>query len=446
MEEESLRLEQQSEKDGVELLQESWPRLTHEERLEAFGGLLRPEAEELFLSLSPPDQQELILDLAPVRQRSWVRLLPPDDAADLIQQFEPEQREGVLDLLDPVTRGEVLALLAYAEDEAGGLMNPRFIRLRPDVTVDVAIRYLRAQAKRSVETIHYAYVLDHDQRLLGTVSFRDLLLAPTDVLVSQIMTQDVVSLPETMDQEQVSREFAQHDLAAIPVVDDQGRMKGIVTVDDVVDVVEEEATEDIQKLGGSEALEEPYLASPLLQLIRKRVGWLIILFVGEMLTASAMGYYEKELERAIVLALFLPLIISSGGNSGSQAATLITRSLALEEVKVSDAWRVFRREIVTGLALGLVLGTIGFMRVYFWPGRDRLYGEHYLGIAGVVGVSVLGVVMWGSLAGSMLPLLLRRLGFDPATASAPFVATLVDVTGLVIYFTAASLLLSGTLL
>ncbi len=427
-------------------LQESWPSLSADQRKQAFKTLPRSDAEELFLSLGPSDQSYLISEMGNPEKRSWLRLLAPDDAADLIQVFSHKEREALLEVLDLDTRKDVIALLAYAEDEAGGLMNPRFIRLRPDVTVDVAIRYLRAQAKGPVEMIHYGYVLDAEQRLLGTISFRDLLLSPPEQRVDEIMEKDVITLPEDMNQEEVSREFARHGLPALPVVDRQMRMKGIVTVDDVVEVAEEEATEDMQKLGGVEAFDEPYLDIRFWKMIKKRAGWLTVLFLGEMLTATAMGYFEHEISKAVVLALFIPLIISSGGNSGSQATSLIIRALALRELRLRDWWKVFARELSSGLVLGLILGTIGFLRIMVWPSRNQLYGEHYMLVAFTVSGSLVGVVLWGSLAGSMLPFALRRLGFDPATASAPFVATLVDVTGLVIYFSVASLLLHGTLL
>ncbi len=430
----------------LEHLQENWSSLTSEQRQEAFALLPRTDAEELFLHLRATDQVDLVTPMAWADKRSWFRLLAPDDVADLIQEFPVDERPSLLALLDEPTRKEVTALLAYAEDNAGGLMNPRFIRLRPEVSVDVAIRYLRAQAKSHVETINYAYVLDADQKLLGVVSFRDLLLAPPDQSVSEIMKTDLITLHEEMDQEEVSREFAKYGLAAIPVVDREGKIRGIVTVDDVVDVVQEEATEDMQKLGGMEALDEPYLQIGLFKMLRKRAGWLTVLFLGEMLTASAMGHFEHEISRAVVLALFIPLIISSGGNSGSQATSLIIRALALHELRLRDWWKVLGREIFAGLALGIILGSIGFARILLWPTRDQLYGEHYMLIASTVAMSLVGVVLWGSLAGSMLPFLLRRVGFDPAASSAPFVATLVDVTGLVIYFTVASLMLHGTLL
>ena len=260
------------------------------------------------------------------------------------------------------------------------------------------------------------------------------------------MRTQVITIPEQMDQETVATKFAQSRLLALPVVDQAGHMKGIVTADDVVDVVREEATEDMQKVGGVEALDAPYLEIEMSRMIRKRVGWLCVLFLGEMLTASAMGFFEKEIARAVVLALFIPLIISSGGNSGSQATTLVIRAMALGEVRLRDWWRVIRREFIAGLGLGVVLAVIGFARIVVWEGLFHTYGPHYVGIAATVAISLVGVVLWGTLAGSMLPFILRRLGFDPASASAPFVATLVDVSGLVIYFTAAAAILGGTLL
>ncbi len=429
-----------------ERLQESWPSLTFDQRHEAFFALSREDAEEIFLSLSAVDQYDLVKDLQSAQKRGWIRILAPDDAADLIQQFPFEERAQMLALLDITTMREVVALLAYAEDDAGGLMNPRFVRLRPDVSVDVAIRYLRAQSKAKIETIHYVYVLDPEQHLLGAMSFRDLFLAPPEKLVSEIMATDLVSLPEDMDQEEVSRKFAQCGLSALPVVDADGKMKGIVTVDDVVEVVEEEATEDMHKLGGTEALDEPYLTIDLFEMIKKRAGWLTFLFIGEMLTATAMQFYEKQIAQAVVLALFIPLIISSGGNSGSQATSLVIRAMVLREIRIQDWWRVFVREVVVGGSLGIILGLIGMIRILAWPSRDQLYGVHYRLIAGTVASALVGVVLWGSIAGSMLPFVLRKLGFDPATSSAPFVATLVDVTGIVIYFTVASIVLHGTLL
>jgi magnesium transporter len=427
-------------------LREAWPVLLQEDRSLGLKALAPAAAEDFFLGLSARDQAEMILSLPPDRRRVWMRLLPPDDAADLIQEAPPEERERLLGLLDETTRTEVAALLAYAEDEAGGLMNPRFARVRPDMTVDEALSYLKRQARDRAETIYYVYVLDEAQHLLGVVSLRQLFQSPPHKRVREVMQTDLVTVGEDQDQESVSRVFAEHDLGAIPVVDAEGRMKGIVTVDDIVDVVQEEATEDIQKIGGTAALEAPYMEVGFWPMIKKRGGWLAALFVGEMLTASAMAHFEDEIARAVVLALFVPLIISSGGNSGSQASTLVIRAMALGEVRLRDWWRVIRREILSGLALGALLGAIGFTRVIVWEQIFHPYGEHYFRIALTVSASLVGVVTFGTLSGSLLPFVLRRLRLDPASASAPFVATLVDVTGLVIYFTVASVVLAGALL
>ncbi|MBZ0251706.1 MAG: magnesium transporter, partial [Candidatus Methylomirabilis sp.] len=366
--------------------------------------------------------------------------------ADVLQIMEAEERPGLLALLDEATRREVAALLAYAEDEAGGLMNPRFARVRPEMTVEEAIRYLRLQTQTNLATPYYAYALDASQRLLGVVSFRELFLSRGDRLVSDVMRKDVISAPERLDQEAVSQLIAVHNLTAIPVVDDEGRMKGVVTVDDIVDVVQEEATEDIQKMGGMEALEIPYMQTRLLPLIRKRAGWLALLFLGEMLTATAMGRFEHEIAQAVVLALFVPLIISSGGNSGSQATTLVIRAMALGEVKLRDWARVMRRELLCGVALGSILALIGAVRISVWERAFGAYGAHWTLLAITVSASLLFVVVFGTLAGSMLPFALRRAGLDPASASAPLVATLVDVSGLVIYFSVASWILHGAML
>jgi magnesium transporter len=294
--------------------------------------------------------------------------------------------------------------------------------------------------------MYYAYAVDTEQRLLGVVSFRDLFSADRAKKVRDVMRTSFVAATVDMDEEEVARLFSQHHLLAIPVLDSQGRMQGIVTVDDIVGVVEREAGEDIQKIGGSEAFDEPYLRIGFVRMIRKRGGWLAALFLGEMLTATAMGFFEKEIAKAVVLALFIPLIISSGGNSGSQASTLVIRAMAVGEVPLDQWWRVIRREISAGLVLGALLGLIGMTRILLWQAAAKPYGEHYMLVALTVACSLVGVVLFGTIAGSMLPFVLRRLGVDPASASAPFVATLVDVTGLVIYFTVASLIMRGTLL
>jgi len=440
------------ERPSQEELRAAWPLLTPADRIEGFRLLAeRIEAEEFFVGLSAADQCQIILGMPAAQRRSFVRLLEPDDATDFLQSTPAEERAGLLALLDDAARKEVTALLAFAEDDAGGLMNPRFARVRPDMSVDEALRYLRRQAPERPGTIYYAYVLDGEQRLLGVVSLRELFAAPAERLVREVMRTEVVSAREQMDQEALSRLFAEHDLVAIPIVDDAGRVKGIVTVDDIVDVVQEEATEDIHRMGGSEALDAPYLRISLAGMVRKRAGWLAALFLGETLTASAMGYFEDEIAKATVLALFVPLIVSSGGNSGSQASTLVIRAMALGEVRLRDWWGVVRREVATGLVLGSLLGAIGFARILIWQsvasayGKDP-YGPHHFLVGLTVALSIVGVVTWGTIAGSMLPFVLRRLKFDPASASAPFVATLVDVSGLVLYFTLASILLAGTLL
>jgi magnesium transporter len=434
---------------SLDELRDAWPLLDLDERSDGLRVLDREDAEEFFISLSPRDQAGMLLHFRPGQRRQWMRLLEPDEATDVVQEASEEQRPALLGLLDAPTRKEVLALMAYAEDEAGGLMSTRFARLRPQMTADEALSYLRRQARAALETIYVAYVVDADQHLLGVVSFRDLFAADPKKLVADVMTTDVVRVSDEMDQETVSRVFAEHDLNVIPVVDKDGKMKGIVTVDDIVDVVQEEATEDIQKFGGLEALDLPYLASSRGEMIKKRARWLTILLIGEMLTATALGFFQKELDKAIVLSLFLPLIISSGGNSGSQASTLVIRAMALGEVRVADWLRVFRREIQMGIVLGAILGSVAAVRVMVW-GAAGAYsgsaGQHFVMVGLTVAASLVGCVMWGTLMGAMLPFALRKVGADPASASAPLVATLVDVSGIIIYFTIASLILTGTVI
>jgi magnesium transporter len=436
----------QQERVDPQELREAWWVLTQEDRLAGFR-LLEPEdAEEFFFDLSARDQYELLQSLNRGERRLWIRLLAPDDAADLIQEADTDERDGLLALLDEPTRKEVNALLAYAEDEAGGLMSSRFARVRPDMTVDAAISYLRRQAVSAIEpeTIYYVYVLDAAQRLQGVISFRDLFSAPSGKLVSEFMNTDVVSVPDDMDQEAVARLFAEYDLLAMPVVDANGVLKGIVTVDDIVDVVEEEATEDAQKYGGMTALDEPYLRIGFVSLMRKRVGWLVLLFFAQLVTATVLQGYLTIIEQAAVLAIFMPLIISSGGNSGSQASTLVIRAMAVGEVRLRDWWRVARREMGAGLALGAILGLLGLATIYV----AGLIGVDFGEVAGgggrlslMIALSLLGVAVLGTMLGSMLPFVLRMVGMDPASASAPLVATLSDVTGILIYFSLAAALL-----
>lgn len=418
-----------------------WSELSADQRVDSFFSLSRIDSEEIFLTLSSHDQYELISKMTGAERRSWLRLLALDDAADLIQQMTDDEKVEALTMLDPQSQREVQGLLVYAEDRAGGLMTPHYLRLRPDMTVDQAFAYIRAHTKYQVETIYYAYVIDNEQKLLGAVSFRELVLSPTNKYIHEVMKTPVVTVPENLDQEEVSRVFGQNHLMAIPVVDSEGRMKGIVTYDDIVNVVQKEATEDIQKLGGMEALDAPYMKVRFFEMVQKRGSWIILLFFGELLTASAMGYYESTLERMLLLAMFIPVIISSGGNSGSQATTLIIRALALQEISRKDWIQVFWRELGTGLCLGLLLGTLGLIRVLLWNPLGVSEGDRALELGLTVGISLVGVVLWGTVTGSMLPFVLKYFKLDPASASAPLVATIVDVTGLIIYFTVAKIIL-----
>jgi magnesium transporter len=324
-------------------------------------------------------------------------------------------------------------------------MTPNYVAVREQWSVREVLDYVRTHGQDS-ETLNVIYVVDEQGLLIDDIRIRELLLAPLDRQVAELMDRRFVALKAPDDQEAAVAVFRQYDRTALPVTDTTGMLIGIVTIDDVLDVAESAATREIQRIGGSEALDEPYVTIGFATMVRKRAGWLTALFLGEMLTATAMGVFEAEISKAVVLALFVPLIISSGGNSGSQAATLVIRALALGEVGVRDWWRVMRREIFAGLALGAILGSIGFLRITIWSAFSTVYGEHWLLVAVTVSISLVGVVLWGTLSGSLLPFLLKRLGFDPAASSAPFVATLVDVTGLVIYFSVALVVLRGTLL
>jgi magnesium transporter len=426
-------------------LRDAWPALSRDERLESFKVVPHATADDFFMSLSSAEQLELILAMPPNERRTWMKLLAPDDAVDLVQEAPQEERQGLLAQLDDPTRREVQALMAYAEDDAGGLMNPRFARVRPDMTTDEALAYLRKQTREKVETVYYAYVLDASQKLQGVVSLRQLISAPPSRKVAEVMQTDLVTVQEETDQEAVSRFFAEHALMAIPVVDKEGHMKGIVTVDDIVQVVQEEATEDIQKVGGMEALEAPYFETRLWGMLAKRAPWLMVLWVGQLFTTAAMSHFEDAIDRAVVLGVLVPLIISSGGNSGSQAATLIVRAMALGEVRPRDWRRVVVKELGAGLALGGIIGLMGLVRIMGWEWIFGEYAEITVRLAMTVSASLLAVVLWGTLSGSMLPFALRRIGADPASASAPFVATVVDVSGVIIYFSVAYLFLAEVL-
>ena len=387
--------------------------------------------------------EEMLLAVGPEYAAELVEEMPTDDAADLVAELSAGDREAVLEEI--TDRADVEKLLRYPEDSAGGLMSTDVVTVRDDASVAEAIEALRRQCAEDESQLYQVYAVDAAGKLRGVVPLARLIVSAPTRLVREVMEPEVVEVPPQMDQEEVARLMARYNVAAMPVVEN-GKLLGRITFDDVVDVVEAETTEDILKFGGMEALDAPYLKVAFGRMVRKRAGWLAALFIGEMLTATAMAFFQDEIAKAVILALFVPLIISSGGNSGSQASTLVIRAMALGEVTLRDWWRVIRREIATGLVLGLVLGAIGFLRITLWHAITGIYGEHYLLIAMTVFGSLIGVVTFGTLAGSLLPFVLRKLGFDPASASAPFVATLVDVTGLIIYFSVASLILSGTLL
>ncbi|MBV8547231.1 MAG: magnesium transporter [Acidobacteria bacterium] len=420
--------------------------LPREEEGFVFRVLPRDEAGEVFSYLPPDHQEGLIESLSNEQVRNVLAEMNPDDRTRLLEEMPAEVTRRLLTALSPEDLKNARWLLGYPEDTAGRYMTPRYVTVQPEMTAREALDHIRRTGPGK-ETVNVVYIVDQRGRLVEDIRLSSLVLADPASKVVDIDDPPLVKMNATDDREEVLKAFEKYDRLALPVTDADGHMLGIITVDDVLDVAEQEATEDIQKLGGMEALDAPYLQVNVLSMIKKRAGWLSALFLGEMLTATAMSFFEKEIARAVVLALFVPLIISSGGNSGSQATSLIIRSLALRELRLRDWFRVFRREILSGLALGSLLGFIGFIRIVLWEKIGLTeYGAHYMLVALTVWFSLIGVVLFGTLAGSMLPFILRKLGFDPATASAPFVATLVDVTGLCIYFTVALMILKGTLL
>jgi magnesium transporter len=424
---------------------------------EAIVGLALDQQVIIFRILPQPVAADVFEYLDVDAQKTLLRALGDEDATRILNEMAPDDRTALLEelpsaavtqllrLLSPSERAIAQSLLGYPEGSVGRLMTPDFLAVREDWTVQQVFEHIR-QHGRDSETFNVIYVVDEQGRLIDDVRLRELVLRPLDAKVAGFRTGRFVSLKATDPEESAVEEFRKYDRNTLPVTDSAGKLVGIVTVDDMLDVAEQAATDDIQRIGGTEALDEPYLRIGLSRMIRKRAGWLVVLFLGELLTATAMGFFEQEIARAVVLALFVPLIISSGGNSGSQAATLVIRAMAVGEVTLRDWWRVMRREVITGLMLGGILGAIGFFRITAWSAFSNIYGPHWLLVAITVAVALIGVVLWGTLAGSMLPFLLRRLGFDPAASSAPFVATLVDVTGLCIYFLVAAGILRGTLL
>jgi magnesium transporter len=403
-------------------------------------------AASVFKILELSNQKKIIKTLAPEKTAALLNELPPDDRTDFLEELPSNAVRELIKLLNTEERKVALSLLGYPENSVGRLMTPDYVYVYENNTVAEVLETIRRKGKDS-ETIDVIYVLNKEGELMDDIRIREFLLSPPDKKVSEIMDGRYIALNAYDDQEKANEVFKMNNRVALPVVSNSNKLLGIVTIDDILWVAEEEFSEDIQKIGGTQALDQPYLETHILRLFKKRIGWLVILFLGEMLTATAMAYFQDEIARAVVLALFVPLIISSGGNSGSQASTLIVQAMAVGEISIADWWRVLRREIFSGLLLGTVLGLIGFLRILVWHSiLPDLYGVHWMAVAFTVGFALIGVVLWGTLCGSMLPILLKKLGADPAVSSAPFVATLVDVTGLVIYFSVAFIILSGKLL
>ena len=399
-------------------------------------------AVHVFRILDFPTQERILKKLSGQKISEIINNMPPDDRTSFFSELKGDVVKQLIILLSPADRKEALALLGYPEDSVGRLMTPDYITVKQHWDMNRVIEHVRKYGKVS-ETIDVLYVIDRSGKLLDDIRLRDIILASPETKVEDIIDNRTIALHANDPQEDAINIFRMNNRVALPVVDEQDIMLGIVTVDDILWVANEEYTEDMQRIGGTEALDEPYLDVSVLELVKKRVGWLIILFIGQLFTTAVMEHYESQLANTVMLLVLVPLILSSGGNSGSQASTLIIQAMALGEVTLPDWWRVMRREIMSGLLLGLVLGALGFIRFYTWQARSGVYGEYWYLIAFVVSISLIGVVLWGSLMGSMLPFILRRFGFDPATSSTPFVSTLVDVTGLAIYFTVAMSVLSG---
>jgi magnesium transporter len=419
------------------------------EQLPAFlSALPVPRAASILEYLAEEIRSELLERLDPAVAAAFLARMTPDERADALVEMDEEAADEILEAIPERERVETERLLQYEADTAGGLMTTEFVSVADTMTVDDALATIRGMARAGRrEAMGTVYAVDARGALAGVLSLRELLAAPEGARIADIAWSEIVTVLPTADREEVAQLTTNYDLVAVPVVDAERRLLGVVTVDDVIDAIQEEQTEDVQKFGGLTALEDPYLQSSVWDLLRKRSPWLLILFVGQMFTAAAMGFFEHEIASAVVLSLFVPLVISSGGNSGSQATSLIIRAIALQELGARDWWRVMRRELLIGLILGLLLGGVGLLRVVVWEWAGLYdFGAHYLLLAATVGTTVVGVVLFGTLTGAMLPFVLKRVGYDPASASAPLVATLVDVTGVVLYFTIALALLRGTLL
>jgi magnesium transporter len=408
-------------------------------------------AASVFKILDISQQKDIVKELPSAKTAELLNELPADDRTDFLEELPKAAIRDLIKLLDPEERKITLSLLGYPEDSVGRLMTPDYVYVYQHNTVQDTFDTIRKHAKNS-ETIDVIYVINEQGELIDDIRIRDVILASPEKTMEEIVDGRIVSLNVQDDQEHASQVFKMNNRVALPVVDDNNILLGIVTIDDMLWVANEEFSEDMQKMGGTEALNEPYLDIPFFTLIKKRAGWLVLLFFGELFTATAMAYFSDELSKALILSIFVPLIISSGGNSGSQASTLIIQAMAVGEVYIEDWWRVMRREILSGLTLGGILGFIGYFRIALWHQLmsrgviEDIYGEHWSLIGLTVGFSLMGVVLWGTLTGSMLPLVLKKLGADPAVSSAPFVATLVDVTGLIIYFSMAWVFLHGILI
>jgi len=410
------------------------------------AGMSLHRAASVFKIIELSAQKRVIKDLPANKVAALLNELPPDDRTDFLEELPGNVVRELIKLLDPEERKVTLSLLGYPENSIGRLMTPDYVYVYPDNTIEEVFATIRKHGKDS-ETINVIYVINDKGELLDDIRIRDFILNSPDKKVSELMDGRVVCLQPEDDQETAGETFKMNNRDALPVVSKSNKLLGIVTIDDILWVTSEEFSEDMQMIGGTQALDQPYLDMPILRLFKKRITWLVVLFVGEMLTATAMKFFEAEIAKAVVLVLFVPLIISSGGNSGSQASTLIIQAMAVGEIHLRDWWKVMRREIISGLLLGTVLGLIGFLRIAVWHSvAPTIYGEHWMALGFTVAITLLGVVLWGTLSGSMLPMILKRLGADPAVSSAPFVATLVDVTGLIIYFSVAFLILSGRLL
>lgn len=420
--------------------------LPESEQLMAFMTLPGKTKGDVFTYLTWELKEHILTSLGTHEIADILETMPPDDRTAVFEDFPDTMVKDAVNLLPGEERRIAMELIGYEEDSVGRIMTPHYVQVRPEWTVKHTMQHIKKNGQKA-ETLNFIYVVDENQRLINDIRIGLILMADENELIANIMDKSFVALVTVQSSEDAVEIFQKYDRAALPVVTEAGVLVGIVTADDIIDELEKRDTEDIQKFGGVEALDMPYMNIDFFTMIKKRAGWLVILFLGEMLTASAMGYFDEEISKAVVLALFVPLVISSGGNSGSQAATLIIRALAIQEIKLKDWWYVMRREIFSGLVLGCILAVVGIFRIVVWQQAGLYdYGEYWIWIALTVGISLIFIVLWGTLTGSMIPLILKKLNLDPATSSAPFVATLVDVTGLIIYFSVAAMLLTGKLL